>query len=84
MRHYQYYAREEIIYWDEFPRRKKFYSQRLAEMQKLMVQDKWKPHEIRDLEQVINAVTDMLPTSSAKYCQIFGIHEEFHNKTKSK
>ncbi len=51
-------------------------------MQKLMVQDKWKPDEIRDLEQVINAVTDLLPTCSPKYCQIFAIQDEFQKRAK--
>jgi hypothetical protein len=77
VRHFQYYAKEEIIFWEDFPRRRKFYSLRLSEMQKLMVQEKWKADETRDLEQVIQAVTDLLPTCSPTYCQIFGIQDEF-------
>ena len=35
MRHFQYYAKEEIVFWQDFPRKKKFYSHGLAQMQEL-------------------------------------------------
>jgi hypothetical protein len=51
MRHYQYWAREELTYWSRFPRKMKFYHKGLAEMRSLIVQDKWRDDvETRDLE----------------------------------
>ena len=49
-------------------------------MRDLIVQDSWKENETRDLDHVIHAVMDLLPTCSPKYCQIFGIDAEYLKK----
>jgi hypothetical protein len=77
MRHYQYFAKEELILWENFPRSKKFYHEGLAQISDLLVQETWRFNEIRDLEQVLHAVMDLLPVCCSKYCQIFGIDKEY-------
>lgn len=36
MRHYQYFTKEELVFWERFPRSHKFYHKGLAEMQQLI------------------------------------------------
>ena len=49
-------------------------------MRDLIVQESWKENETRDLDHIIHAVMDLLPTCSPKYCQIFGIDTEYLKK----
>jgi hypothetical protein len=52
-------------------------------MKDLCCQERWRDEEIRDLEHVIHAVMDLLPTCSQKYNQIFAVDIDFQRKAKA-
>lgn len=71
MRHNSFYARQELKFWENFPRNKKFYHQGLFEISTLMTQDHSNYDEVRDVDQLILNLMEVLPTCSQKYCKLF-------------
>ena len=57
-------------FWEKFPRQKKFYNEGLLEIRNQVTQEHWSDDEVREIDALVIALLELLPTQSQKYCKI--------------